>query len=65
VHPLDREGAEVRFAAEFPSPGSYRLFLDFAHDGEVHTAAFTVDAPTDTTSPPPSPTAEGDEHESH
>jgi hypothetical protein len=41
------------------------LFLDFAHDGEVHTAAFTVDAPTDTTSPPPSPTAEGDERESH
>jgi hypothetical protein len=65
VHPLDGEGAEVRFAAEFPSPGSYRLFLDFAHDGEVHTAAFTVDAPTDTTSPPPSPTAEGDERESH
>ena len=45
VHPLDSEGDEVRFAAEFPSPGTYRLFLDFAHGGEVRTAAFTVEVP--------------------
>ena len=54
VHPLDSEGDEVRFAAEFPSAGTYRLFLDFAHGGDVHTAAFTVevpDRPTDTEAP--------------
>ena len=26
----------------FPSGGRYRLFLEFAHAGAVHTAAFTV-----------------------
>jgi hypothetical protein len=49
VHPLDeaddRNGPTVRFAVEFPSPGDYRLFLDFAHGGEVRTAAFTVHVP--------------------
>ena len=30
-----------RFETEFPTPGSYRLFLQFKHAGEVHTAAFT------------------------
>lgn len=45
VHPLDGGGDEVRFAAAFPSAGTYRLFLDFAHGGEVRTAAFTVEVP--------------------
>ena len=27
--------------ATFPSPGRYRLFLQFKHEGAVHTAAFT------------------------
>ena len=27
--------------AEFPSAGRYRLYLQFKHDGRVHTAAFT------------------------
>ena len=45
IHPLDGEGDEVRFAAEFPSAGTYRLFLDFAHGGQVRTAAFTVEVP--------------------
>ncbi|HEY8523529.1 MAG TPA: heavy-metal-associated domain-containing protein [Acidimicrobiales bacterium] len=48
VHPLDeatgRDGT-VRFAVEVPSPGRYRLFFDFAHEGEVRTAAFTVNVP--------------------
>jgi hypothetical protein len=35
----------VRFAAELPTPGRYRVFLDFAHGGAVHTAAFTVEVP--------------------
>jgi hypothetical protein len=32
----------VRFATTVPSAGTYRLFLDFQHDGVVRTAAFTV-----------------------
>jgi hypothetical protein len=35
-------GPEIVFTAQVPSPGSYRLFLDFRHGGRVHTAAFTV-----------------------
>jgi hypothetical protein len=41
VH-ADRE--RLAFEADFPSVGAYRLFLQFQHRGEVHTAAFTVDA---------------------
>jgi hypothetical protein len=42
VHPEahGRSGA-VGFAAEFPTAGRYRLFLQFKHAGRVHTAAFT------------------------
>ncbi|MER7055069.1 hypothetical protein [Streptomyces sp. NPDC000351] len=39
-----KPGPEVSFTATAPSDGSYRLFLDFRHRGEVHTAAFTVRA---------------------
>ena len=42
VHPSggpDRDG--IRFETEFPTAGSYRLFLQFQHRGEIHTAAFT------------------------
>jgi hypothetical protein len=45
VHPLDTPGADVRFDADLPTAGTYRLFLDFSHGGEVHTAAFTVEVP--------------------
>jgi hypothetical protein len=38
VHPT---GDGVEFGATFPSEGRYRLFLQFKHDGAVHTAAFT------------------------
>jgi hypothetical protein len=38
VHPMD-DG--VRFAATFPTAGRYRLFLQFQHEGRVHTVAFT------------------------
>jgi hypothetical protein len=66
VHPVDSEGDEVRFAAEFPSPGTYRLFLDFSHDGRVHTAAFTVEAPDQAQATDHATSAtSGDEHESH
>lgn len=37
-------GPEVSFSATAPSPGTYRLFLDFKHKGTVRTAAFTVTA---------------------
>lgn len=40
-----RGGPEVRFAVEVPSPGDYRLFFDFSHEGEVRTASFTVHVP--------------------
>ena len=37
VHPT----AGVRFESTFPTSGRYRLFLQFKHEGRVHTAAFT------------------------
>ncbi|WP_129663693.1 hypothetical protein [Phytoactinopolyspora endophytica] len=37
-------GPEVRFAVETPTAGTYRLFLDFQIDGQVHTAEFTLTA---------------------
>ncbi|SCF44879.1 hypothetical protein GA0074696_6074 [Micromonospora purpureochromogenes] len=62
-------GPAVSFAAEVPSAGSYRLYLDFRHGGAVHTAEFTVlagDAPAAPVSTPgtgtsptaPTPTAD-------
>ncbi|MEO5838011.1 MAG: hypothetical protein ABIQ73_13765 [Acidimicrobiales bacterium] len=45
VHPTDdHQSADgtIRFTAEFPTAGVYRLFLDFSHEGVVRTAAFTV-----------------------
>ncbi|MFC7846040.1 hypothetical protein [Streptomyces sp. NPDC057382] len=39
-----RPGPDISFTATAPSAGSYRLFLDFKHDGKVRTAAFTVRA---------------------
>ncbi|MEU8888616.1 hypothetical protein [Streptomyces sp. NPDC048442] len=39
-----KPGPGVSFSATAPSPGTYRLFLDFQHDGKVRTAAFTVRA---------------------
>ncbi|HEX8120505.1 MAG TPA: hypothetical protein VF549_04485 [Solirubrobacteraceae bacterium] len=38
VHP-DDDG--VSFMTEFPTPGRYRLFLQFQAEGRVHTVAFT------------------------
>ncbi len=49
VHPdgepgdgVTKPGPAIRFFAEVPSVGSYRLFLDFKHDGVVRTAEFTI-----------------------
>jgi hypothetical protein len=50
VHPVgheeDRPGTSghedaIRFMTGFPTEGRYRLFLQFRHEGEVHTAEFT------------------------
>jgi hypothetical protein len=35
-------GPDVRFRTTAPSAGTYRLFLDFRHEGVVRTAEFTV-----------------------
>ncbi|WP_232265673.1 hypothetical protein [Streptomyces pactum] len=37
-----RPGPDISFIATAPSAGTYRLFLDFKHEGTVRTAAFTV-----------------------
>lgn len=49
VHPdapvpaaTDRSGPATAFTVDVPSPGTFRLFLDFKHAGVVRTAAFTV-----------------------
>jgi hypothetical protein len=43
VHPNEGgPGPEVSFTATAPSSGTYRLFLDFQHEGKVRTAALTV-----------------------
>ncbi|MBT2489927.1 hypothetical protein J7E96_15670 [Streptomyces sp. ISL-96] len=39
-----KPGPDISFTATAPSPGAYRLFLDFQHNGKVRTAAFTVEA---------------------
>jgi hypothetical protein len=40
VHP-EEHGEAVSFITEFPSEGRYRLYLQFKHQGRVHTAEFT------------------------
>ncbi|WP_332665111.1 hypothetical protein [Aeromicrobium sp.] len=37
-------GPGITFYADFPSEGSYRLYLDFKHGDVVRTAEFTVEA---------------------
>jgi hypothetical protein len=60
VHPTDdnhtADGA-IRFTAEFPTAGVYRLFMDFSHGGVVRTAAFTVVVPA--TASPAASTSHG------
>lgn len=54
VHPLgdvpDQTPA-IRFAAALPTPGTYRMFLDFSVAGTLRTAAFTVEVPEATGRP--------------
>jgi hypothetical protein len=47
VHPNDTAtpGDSIEFSAALPSPGRYRLFLQFQHQDVVRTVAFTLEAP--------------------
>lgn len=45
AHGRETGGPAVRFGAEFPTSGSYRLFLNFQVDGTVRTAELTVEIP--------------------
>ncbi|PXY28248.1 hypothetical protein [Prauserella muralis] len=69
VHPdgepgdgVTKPGPDVTFYAEVPSAGTYRLFLDFQHNGKVRTAAFTVPAAGATQAQAP---VTGDGHGGH
>jgi hypothetical protein len=44
VHPQESAtaGPEIAFDVEVPTPGAYRLFLDFQHGGVVRTASLTA-----------------------
>jgi len=45
VHPMDgNEPGTIPFMMHVPAPGLYRLFLQFLHDGAVHTTDFTMEA---------------------
>jgi hypothetical protein len=51
AHAGDQGGPEVTFGTTFPTPGRYRLYLDFSHGGQVRTAEFTVDVTGEGVSP--------------
>ena len=48
VHPLKggADAGRIAFAATYLSAGRYRLFLQFRHEGRVHTAALTQEVST-------------------
>jgi hypothetical protein len=48
THPEGEPGGSgpISFGVEYPTPGRYRLFLQFKHRGEVRTAAFTQEVTT-------------------
>lgn len=58
-----KPGPDISFTATAPSTGTYRLFLDFQHEGRVHTAAFTVR--TGTPAPPEDHSAPHDDASGH
>ena len=61
-------GPDIAFSADVPSAGTYRLFLDFAHDGVVRTAELTataVHAGEAPAAPATQPPTSGHDDESH
>ncbi|MEU9041001.1 MULTISPECIES: hypothetical protein [unclassified Kitasatospora] len=64
VHPdTTTPGPEIGFTTTAPSSGSYRLFLDFQHQGTVHTAAFTMTTTGTPASAPAEPTEAAGAHQ--
>lgn len=57
-------GPEIAFMAAAPSPGFYRLYLDFQHKGVVRTAEFTVQT-TSAIHPTGQPSHEATGHAGH
>ena len=60
VHPMGdagdtktTSGPDIGFHTTFPSPGSYRVYLDFQHRGVVRTAAFSVNIGGEAAQTPP------------
>ena len=43
AHSIPQSGSSIHFLADFPTPGTYRLFLDFSYGGKIRTASFTVE----------------------
>jgi AhpD family alkylhydroperoxidase len=60
----DTDDPSIAFDVSFPSPGTYRLFLDFAVDGTVRTADFTVQVPDHGTATP-APSHAAPDHGGH
>ncbi|MFJ8716107.1 hypothetical protein ACIRD9_23425 [Streptomyces violaceus] len=60
-----RPGPDISFTATAPSAGSYRLFLDFKHEGKVRTAAFTVRAGGAAADGPGTPEGHADDGHGH
>ncbi|GAA4750765.1 hypothetical protein GCM10023199_32510 [Actinomycetospora chibensis] len=58
-------GPAIQFLAEVPSAGPYRLYLDFAHQGVVRSAEFTVVAATGPGTPVSAPGGHGDSGAPH
>ncbi|GAA1902528.1 hypothetical protein GCM10009716_10520 [Streptomyces sodiiphilus] len=56
-------GPEISFSTQAPSPGTYRLYLDFRHDGEVRTAEFTVTVTGDASGRAPAAGGHDDGHD--
>lgn len=46
VHPMESEthGPDILLHTKFPKKGKYKVFMQFKHEGEVHTATFTLKA---------------------
>ena len=61
-------GPDITFHAQVPSAGTYRLYLDFQHNGTVRTAEFTAvagDAAARKPSPPAQPRPSGHDDQPH
>lgn len=56
-------GPVIRFSTTFPTAGRYRLYLNFAHAGEVRTAEYTVEVPAGAGPAPAAPAS--DDHDAH